>query len=267
MQEYIYAPKKIYYRLNKFELNRPTLVFIHGLSGSSSAWRLYEEKFKNKFNVLTFDLRGHGNSAKWKDFEDYAIGEFSNDLFDLLVFLKINRFILVSHSFGVLVALGFMTRHIELLEKVIFLSPHYAPGQISAAKLVKPFLSLVNIFKILPFNSSGRGQVEYSRFVNTGDWNLPRMIADINKTSLRVYLFSTRQSYNVDYKKLLDNFKIPVLIMHGKKDTIFPHSDALEMSQKIPKASLISLDKADHILVLNYFSEVSSAIEKFVNSN
>ena len=70
MQEYIFQPKKIYYRKNDFRPDCPTLVFIHGISGSSSAWLLYEKKFKDQYNILTFDLRGHGNSWKPKNLEE-----------------------------------------------------------------------------------------------------------------------------------------------------------------------------------------------------
>lgn len=62
MQEYIYSPKKIFYKKNEFKPGRPALVFVHGLSDSSSAWLPYEKKFEAQSNILTFDLRGHGYS-------------------------------------------------------------------------------------------------------------------------------------------------------------------------------------------------------------
>lgn len=34
---------KIYYRCNKFTKTRKTLVLVHGLTGSSSAWIPYEK--------------------------------------------------------------------------------------------------------------------------------------------------------------------------------------------------------------------------------
>lgn len=265
MTEYIYSPKKIYYKKNEFKSDRPTLLFIHGISGSSSAWRLYEEKFGDQYNVLTFDLRGHGKSAKLPNLEDYAISKFAEDVFDLTAYLNIKSFILVSHSFGVLIALEFMANHMNMVEKVIFLSPNYAPNKITAAKIVRPLFKLVGLLKILPFSATGKGHIDYNRFQNTGDWNIPRMIADIGNTSLRVYLFGSRQSYEVDYETVISQINIPTLIIHGKKDSIFPVTGAIEMADKIKKSKLVLSDEADHILVLNKFPEVSQAIEVFVN--
>jgi len=265
MQEFIYTPKKIYYRMNEFKSGRPTLFFIHGISGSSSAWKLYEEKFINKYNIITFDLRGHGKSAKLPNQEDYAISKFAEDIFDLLVYLKIRSLILVSHSFGVLIALEFLAEHMSMVEKIIFLSPNYAPNRILAAKIVKPMFKLVGLLKVLPFDAAGRDHIDYSRFPNTGDWNIPRMIADVSNTSLRVYLFGSQQSYEVNYKSTVDQINVSTLIIHGKRDTIFPVGGALEMAQKIKKSKLILLNDANHILVLNNFPEVSTAIADFVD--
>ncbi|MBU4216945.1 alpha/beta hydrolase [Candidatus Parcubacteria bacterium] len=250
--------------MNEFKSDRPTLFFVHGISGSSSAWKLYEEKFSNKFNILTFDLRGHGKSAKFPNLEDYAISKFAEDIFDLLSYLKIESFILVSHSFGVLVALEFMAQHMGMVEKVIFLSPNYAPNRIPIAKVIRPLFNLVGLLKILPFNPSSGEHIDYNRFKNTGDWNIPRMVADVSNTSLRVYLFGSRQSYEVDYEAIVNQINQPTLIVHGKKDSIFPVAGAISMSQKIKKSKLILLDEADHILVLNNFPEVAGAIEAFV---
>ncbi len=50
----------IYYRKNEFHPDRITLVFSHGVSGSSSAWWPYEKIFKNKYNVLFMTFAGTG---------------------------------------------------------------------------------------------------------------------------------------------------------------------------------------------------------------
>ncbi len=265
MQEYFWDKKRIYYRTNNFQKNRLTLVFVHGISGSSSAWRLYEEKFSSHYNILTWDLRGHGYSSKPKNFSDYSISHFADDLRGLLKFLHIKKCILISHSFGVLVVLDFLQDNMDIVQKLIFLSPNFAPSKILSAKIFKPFLSLAVFLKILPFRQKGRGQVNYERFKNTGDWNILRMRADIGMTSWRVYLYGTKQSYAVNYEKVIDDIKAPTLIIHGQRDTIFPIKGAIAIHDKIKNSQLIILKNSNHILVLNNFREISEAIGKFIN--
>ncbi len=58
---------------------------------------------------------------------------------------------------------------------------------------------------------------------------------------------------------------MPVLLLHGKRDTIFSVQNSIDMAARIPKADLIVLDAADHILVLNRPREVGDALERFVH--
>jgi pimeloyl-ACP methyl ester carboxylesterase len=265
MKEFYYTKKGIYYKMNQFEQGRPTLVFVHGLTGSSSAWEPYEERFKGKYNILSFDLRGHGKSAKLKNYDDYAIKYFSDDLFELANELKLDNFILISHSFGTLVALEFLKRHREMARSAIFLSPAYNLKKNGITGIMKPIAGIAaQTAKIFPFSPRSKGHLDYSKYLKTGDWNARRIIADLKMTSLRVYLFSLMQSYEFDSEDFLGEIKIPCLMVHGKKDSIFPMENSILMAEKIKDSKLVLLDKADHIVVLNNFKEVSEAIEEFV---
>ena len=93
MKEDYFQPKNIYYRISRNFPQKPTLVFVHGLSGSSSAWKKYEEKFEKQYNVLTFDLRGHGKSEKQRQLRDYEIRHFADDIHELVTHLNIKNFV------------------------------------------------------------------------------------------------------------------------------------------------------------------------------
>ena len=267
MHEYFLETRGIYYRTNQWEPSRPTLVFVHGLSGSSSAWHAYEEHFKNSYNVLTFDLRGHGRSYRHKKYDAYKISHFVDDMHELLLHCEVEKFVLISHSFGTLVALEFLVRHEAMVTHAIFLSPSFAPGKSAGAKLIAPLLMLVPKLEILPQKRLEGTRIDYRKFPNTGDWNLRRMLADIPNTGLRVYLYCTRQSFCVDREDLLPHITIPVLIMHGKKDSIFPVKNSLIMQERIKGAELILIEHADHIIVLNNSHEVCAAIEHFIEAS
>lgn len=264
MQEHIYSPKKIYYRTNEFKPGRQTLVFVHGITGSSAAWLPYEKKFEQSCNVLTFDLRGHGKSWKLKKFKDYEIVRFADDLHELILYLKIDQFVLISHSFGTLVAFSFMAKYLNLIKKAVLISPSYAPHKIAMSGFIRLLLKFVQILELLPFNQAGRGHVDYAKFKNSGDWNILRTIADTSKTSWRVFLYGIRHSYDVDFEKLLAKINIPVLILHGEKDSIFPVSHSVFIHKNIKNSQLSILEDSNHILVLNNFSEVSDAMEEFI---
>lgn len=264
MRDAIFDELGIAYRTNGFDASRPTLVFIHGLSSSASAWVRFEEAFEERCNVLTFDLRGHGLSRKPRGHSSYAIAEMAEDIRALLAYLGLESVVIIGHSFGALVALEFLARHQNCVTRAVLLSPDYKIGRRSSEKILHAVLQFSPVLDVFPFSSKPRGRVDYTRYLGTRDWNLGRLWADVANTGLRVYIFCTRQSYGFDRKAFLGQIKVPVLLVHGKKDTIFPAANSSYMAERIVGSRLMLLDDADHIIVLNNFAELSSAIRAFV---
>ena len=251
--------------MNEFQSGLPTLIFIHGLSGSSSAWLTYEKKFEKKYNLLFLDIRGHGKSKKLKNYEDYEIGKFSQDIYDLIIHLNIEKPTLISHSFGTFIALEFLAKYQNMVISSIFLSPGFCIKNKGSVKIIKFLLQpSVKVFSLIPFFSRIGSHVDYSQYKNTGDWNIRRMFADINNTGLRVFMYCLKQLYQYNPESFLDTIDVPVLIMHGKIDTIFPVKNSLITAERIKSSKLIILNDTDHIMVLNNFPEVSQAIENFI---
>ena len=75
---------RIYYRTNDWKSDRTTIVFVHGVCGSSSAFWEFEKKLGEKYNILAYDLRGHGLSKRYREYSDYKIENFSKDLLELV---------------------------------------------------------------------------------------------------------------------------------------------------------------------------------------
>ncbi|MCX6752212.1 MAG: alpha/beta hydrolase [Candidatus Nomurabacteria bacterium] len=262
MQEHTFEDR-IYYRTNEFKLERLTLVFAHGASGSSSAWLPYEKIFENKYNVLTYDIRGHGMSKKYKNYSDYEIKNFANDLHDLVTYLKIPKFILISNSFAGLVALQYLKSYRETVIANVFTSPEVYMNNSFLAKIAPPILKTAKIF---PFHPKPRGHVDYRKHINSTDWDIKRNLADLKNTTLRVLFYVLRQSFSpleYDLKKI----NTPTLIMHGEKDSMAPMKNAIRMHNEIKNSEFVSIPDVDHNTVHNAVKIMSSAIESFIEKN
>jgi pimeloyl-ACP methyl ester carboxylesterase len=260
-----YLDNGVYYRHNELRSGRATLIFVHGLSGSSSAWRFYEGRF-DKYNLLFFDLRGHGKSVKKDDFDYYALENIADDIAELARTLGLGKFVLIGHSFGALLALDFANKYKDMVMGLVLLAPDYRISQTVRAKIARPFFGIAKIITFKPFRERRGAHIDYRKFLNTGDWDAGRIFTDIKNTSLRVYFYCLWQADKIDGDKMISDIKIPVLIVHGKKDTVFPSSDSARMARKIPGARLMILPDANHILVINNYKEVGDEIEKFVDN-
>src|SRR5512135_2797457 len=152
MNEHFWERHGIYYRTNTFAPGRRSLVFVHGVSGSSAACSPYEARFSPRYNVVTYDLRGHGKSRKYAHLHDYAVDRFIDDLNALLDCLFIERCILIGHSFATLLALEFLRRHPDRVEGAVLASADFDVGRTRRARLLESILKPVGMLDRLAFH-------------------------------------------------------------------------------------------------------------------
>lgn len=264
MNEHMLESRGIYYRTNEWSEGRPTIVFMHGLSGSSSAWLPHEQLVTETHNILSFDLRGHGKSKKYKEYGDYTMSLLANDLYQLIEFLKIEKFALITHSFGVLIALEFLKLHQDRVSAALFLSPEFSVRRRLLSRLIEPLFVFTHVFSLIPFNAEAGRHVDYQRHSEAHDWNIPMTYEDVQNTGLRIYLYCSKQVFAVDYTDLLPNIIIPMTLVQGKQDSIFLVSNSEIMAERIPHAKRILLDHADHIIVVNHIDRIGIILKEFV---
>ena len=100
------------------DINKDTIVFLHGSGLSHIVWSLAEQFFSSKnYNVLSIDLPGHGNSDGPCLDSIEKIADWMEKAFDKL---KLKNLILVGHSQGCLEILEYSSRYKERLKKLVF---------------------------------------------------------------------------------------------------------------------------------------------------
>ena len=100
------------------DINKDTIVFLHGSGLSHIVWSLAEQFFSSKnYNVLSIDLPGHGNSDGPCLDSIEKIADWMEKAFDKL---KLKNLILVGHSQGCLEILEYSLRYKERLKKLVF---------------------------------------------------------------------------------------------------------------------------------------------------
>ena len=89
------------------------MVWAHGLGGNWRAWEKVTDFFKDRYRVITYDARGHGQSEKPDKPEAYSQDIMVEDMRDLMDALDINKAIVGGHSMGANVALNFAFHYPE----------------------------------------------------------------------------------------------------------------------------------------------------------
>ena len=102
---------------------KETIIFLHGSGLTHIVWSLVEQFFSNKkFNVLSIDLPGHGNS------DGPCLNSIENIadwLEKVFVKLKLDKVILVGHSQGCLEMLEYSNKYKSRLQKLVFMGGSY----------------------------------------------------------------------------------------------------------------------------------------------
>ncbi|EUD67088.1 hypothetical protein C922_02672 [Plasmodium inui San Antonio 1] len=135
------------------------VITFHGLNGTNLTFLdIQKTLVKHKFQVLNFDLYGHGLSACPKynhRKKTYGINFFLTQTEELLIHLKLlhKDFYLIGFSMGCVIAIGFAKKYIKQVKKIILISPvGILEKKPFPVKILKLFPCLINIssFFMLP---------------------------------------------------------------------------------------------------------------------
>lgn len=98
------------------------VIFVHSLAGSSSHWEAQLLHLRKNRRAVAFDLRGHGCSKPPAD-GDYSIESQAEDVDSVADSLGIDRFVLVGHSLGGIIAVAYAGAHPERVAGLLLADP------------------------------------------------------------------------------------------------------------------------------------------------
>ncbi|MEU2716675.1 alpha/beta fold hydrolase [Streptomyces sp. NPDC007205] len=230
------------------------LVFVHGWTADRHRWDHQIAHFSPGRRVIRLDLRGHGEST---GAGVRTIAELAQDVLALLDHLKVERFVLVGHSMG-----GMIAQTIALAQ----------PGRVERMALVGSIGRMAY--------SRGRGLlmavstlVPYRLFVAA---NIQRAFApgyprEEIRAHLRASAATPREVVMTLYGAMrafdvLDRageIRTPTLMVHGYHDVQLPVRQMLRMAKAYPDAVVRILD-AGHELPLEKPAELTAVLDRFV---
>jgi pimeloyl-ACP methyl ester carboxylesterase len=99
----------------------PTLVLVHGYTGSSHDFALQVDALAADRRVVTLDHRGHGFSTKTGHLEGYSIGQLAADLTALLDAVGEGPVDLLGHSMGGRIVMTLVLARPDLVRSLILM--------------------------------------------------------------------------------------------------------------------------------------------------
>lgn len=107
--------------------DKPAVILLHGIAASGEDWRKILPYLERDFHCITIDLLGFGKSPK-PQWLGYTMDDHMRALYHTLNTLHLGeRFTLIGHSLGSLLASRYATEHEQNLERLVLLSPPVYP--------------------------------------------------------------------------------------------------------------------------------------------
>jgi pimeloyl-ACP methyl ester carboxylesterase len=209
------------------------IVLVHGFASSKNVNWVYpawvSELKKDGRRVIALDLRGHGESSKLYDPEQYSIEIQAGDVLALMDHLKFERADIMGYSMGGRITAYLARNQPERLRSAILggigigLIKGGGPGENVARALEAPSLDDVT-------DPVGRTF---------------RAFADQTRSDRRALAACLRGSRRLMTEQEAAGIAVPVLIAVGTMDEIAGSAD--ELGKIIPRSQVLNIPNRDHM--------------------
>ncbi|HTH35617.1 MAG TPA: alpha/beta hydrolase [Xanthobacteraceae bacterium] len=226
--------------------NGPGIVFIHGFSQSSLSWmRQTNSDLAKEFHIVTYDLRGHGNSDKPLDAARYRDGKaWADEVQAVIDAAGLKRPVLVGWSYAGRVISDYVTNRgaggiagINFVDASIKFIPEYVGDNLKNLPLMasEDMVTNINATRVFLHGCFSK-QPSADDFETMLAFNMmvpPKVRAGLGGRPL-------------DATAVMSKLTIPVLVTHGAEDKNAKVDAAKFTASTIPGAKLSIYDGVGH---------------------
>ena len=240
----------------------PTLIFIHGVGMCDEIWAPQVEYFSKKYQVITYDFLGHGQSPLPKN--DPTLDDYVEQLNNLVDSIGVSNFILVGHSMGAIISVAFARKFPQKINALVALNIVFNRNEkaqkdvLLRANQVLESNKILNIEKTLErWFKNNTSSAELNKIDKVRNW-LKNTSPKGYGEAYRLFALSDKVFVNNLYQ-----LKLPILYLTGNED---PNSTPLmseQISQETPNGSSKSVKGEAHMMSYIAANKVNPIIEQF----
>ena len=220
-----------------------TIVFLHGWGQNIEMMEPLEKYYRKYYNTLILDLPGFGNSSE----PDYPwnVYDYVDFLKELFMSLKLNKIIIVGHSFGG--RLGLIYSSIYKVEKLVCLASPYCKELTKLPLKTKIYKALKKVFFLKWIANIMKNYIGSTDYKNASEVMKGILVKSINIDMID------------DVKKI----ECPTLLIWGTNDTAVPLKRAYELNKLIKDSGVVEYTGATHYAYLERLGNVVSVLDSF----
>ncbi len=254
------------------EKHLPTIVLLHGFTGSTKTWHEVAHTLSKQYYVIAVDLIGHGKTESPLAPDRYRMDEQIADLHHLFQVLQLKKPLLLGYSMGGRVALGYAATYPERIKGLLLESSspglrteHERNVRCQADTKLADRIENDGIEKFVDFWQ------EIPLFRSQKRLSTERQLAVRNErlkqnpiglaNSLRGIGTGSQPSFWDELERL----KFPVLLLTGSEDEKFENI-AREMKRLFPNVLHESIKDAGHAIHVEKPRQFATMIERYLKT-
>ena len=230
----------------------PGLVLVHGFGGAKEDFADHVSVLARDHTVVIFDHRGHGASDKPADRDAYSIDRLATDILEVADACGLDRFRLLGHSMGGMLARQIPLREPQRVEALIMMDtaagpiPGFDPTLMDAAaevaftrgkEALKELLDLAQVLETPAYQRTLVDRPGYQEFQD-------RKWEDLSEVMWGA--MAVAMAYQPDdLAALAAAVNFPLLLIVGAQDAPFVAASR-EMAGEIEGAQLVIVPDAGH---------------------
>lgn len=199
------------------------IVLLHGFLENSTMWNPYFNEFAKKYQIITIDLLGHGETENLSYM--HTMEDMADAVHAVLFHLNISEAIFVGHSMGGYVSLAFAELYPEMIKGIVLLnstskedSQERKLNRMRAVKAVKQNASVFVGMSIANlFSEENREKLSNE---------IEAVKEEALKTPLQGIISALEgMKARKDREFILHQATFPILLILGKKDPVLNYED------------------------------------------
>lgn len=241
-----------------------TIIFLHGFPFDKTMWKGQMEFFKKKYRVVACDIRGFGNSKAEKI--PLSIDLFSEDLIAFMNKLNIDKAVICGLSMGGYIALNTIKRFPDRVQTLILCDTQcIADSEEAKQKRLKAIDEI-----ILEGTTAFNERFITSIFHPDSLIQKKDVVEDLKKivaaNSQHIIISGLKAlSERNETCDILDEIKVPTLIICGKDDVVTPLAQSEYMHTHISGSVLKVIEQAGHVSNLEQADEFNMIMSDFLD--
>ncbi|MBF7730608.1 alpha/beta fold hydrolase [Pseudomonas sp. N040] len=238
------------------------VVLLHGLGSSTRDWENQTSALAAQYQVILFDLRGHGRSDRPR--EDYSIEGFADDVLALLDHLQLPQVHLVGISMGGMVAFQLAVDHPQRLLSLTIVnsSPEVKVNSLaSAMQLGKRWL----FSRLLSMQSIGK-MISQLLFPKPGQAAMRDQVVERWRLNDKhAYLASLDAIIGWGVRKRLPTIACPVLVVAADQDYT-PVAQKAAYVAELHDARLQVIEDSRHATPIDQAQRFNAVLLEFLDN-